>query len=228
MSSEVVDKVEDIELVEIAKNECGEKNGVLYASWASVWGKFITSAQNKNYTFKIREKILDDGSFVEYFGNEEIGYSVYVDIYKHDKLWFTERLAIMDFKNKPQFLKKNPFTIFDINNTIQRCITKGLARIGIGLNVYNGDFSHVPSRDNVVETMSPTFYATQLVKSACESIKECGGLDHLKNYFETAIQSLRSYKDKIEDEVYHNLLLKLSEAKDDKKEEIVNAEEDQS
>ena len=48
-----------------------------------------------------------------------------------------EELPIMDFKNKS--LPLNQVTSYDVNKTIQRSLTKAVARHGLGLYIYAGE-----------------------------------------------------------------------------------------
>jgi hypothetical protein len=147
-----------------------QQGGIIlsYSSWSYTWEKFITT-----YPYH-KIVILQDSNGNKYFGNDTIGYEVRVELFLYDskqdyfdnKHWwnFIEPLAILDHtnevqklvdynytkstKNGPKTIKVYAFNIADINNTIQRCITKAIARTGIGLNVYQNDYSHIPEEKN--------------------------------------------------------------------------------
>lgn len=124
-----------------------------YTAWQVAWRELM-----QHYPDAIITQ-LENANGMPYFGDEDIGYIVKVRLQIPSiNFDFTEYLTILDSQNLPQFkvIKKffdakdtqktvYPFTAADICNTIQRCIVKATARAGIGLNVYEGDFSDVPS-----------------------------------------------------------------------------------
>ena len=106
-----------------------KKNGLSYVSWAYAWGEtkklyplaFYTVYENNdgwNYFTDGRTCWVKTGVTIE--GLEHIEY-----------------LPVMDFKNKSIQLEN--VTSFDVNKTIQRSLTKALARHGLGLYVYAGE-----------------------------------------------------------------------------------------
>lgn len=65
-----------------------------------------------------------------------------------DDLEHIEYLPIMDYKNKSIALEN--ITSFDVNKTIQRSLTKAVARHGLGLYIYAGE--DLPDNENEIET----------------------------------------------------------------------------
>jgi len=60
-------------------------------------------------------------------------------------------LPVMDFRNKAMI---DNATMFDINKTIMRCLTKNLAMFGLGLYIYAGeDLPEVDNSSEVEELM---------------------------------------------------------------------------
>lgn len=120
-----------------------EKNGLSYLSWAWAWAEL--KKVYPNATYQIRHF---DGR--PYLYDENLGYLVMtemtVDGITHE-MW----LPVMDSSNnamKDQIytIKKGryestvqPATMFDINKTIMRCLTKNIAMFGLGLYIYAGE-----------------------------------------------------------------------------------------
>lgn len=120
-----------------------EKNGLSYLSWAWAWAEL--KKVYPNATYQIRHF---DGR--PYLYDENLGYMVMtemtVDGITHE-MW----LPVMDSSNnamKDQIytIKRGryestvqPATMFDINKTIMRCLTKNIAMFGLGLYIYAGE-----------------------------------------------------------------------------------------
>ena len=120
------------------------KNGLTYLSW--VWA---ISELLKNYPDATYEVVKFDG--LPYVYDEETGYMVYTTMTIEGvtrEMW----LPVMDSKNKA--MKSHEYTyvdsygkerkvekasMFDINKTIMRCLTKNMAMFGLGLYIYAGE-----------------------------------------------------------------------------------------
>lgn len=109
-----------------------KKNGLTYLSWAYAWAevkKLYSSAQ-----YKVYERDTQYGP-VNYFTD---GMTCYVKVgVTIEGLEYIEMLPVMDYRNKSIALDK--VTSCDVNKTIQRAITKAIARHGLGLYVYAGE-----------------------------------------------------------------------------------------
>ena len=109
-----------------------KKNGLTYLSWAWAWGEVKKLHPTANYT--IYERETEYGP-VNYFTDGTTAWvktGVVIDGIEH-----IEELPVMDFKNKSILLEN--ITSFDVNKTIQRSLTKALARHGLGLYIYAGE-----------------------------------------------------------------------------------------
>ena len=125
-----------------------EKKGSLnYLSWTWAWAEFKKVHPNATYEIKKFDNL-------PYVFDEKTGYMVFtsvtVDELTHD-MW----LPVMDGYNQAMFNipRKVKFksygkekeivvpaaTMFDINKTIMRCLTKNLAMFGLGLYIYAGE-----------------------------------------------------------------------------------------
>ena len=130
------------------------KNGLTYLSWAWAWQEFKKIYPEATYTIKRNEEGLP------YIYDENLGYMVFTEVKVGDlvhEMW----LPVMDsankaMKNKPYTYQAREYkygkatgnmiektveaaTMFDINKTIMRCLTKNLAMFGLGLYIYAGE-----------------------------------------------------------------------------------------
>lgn len=115
-------------LYAIDVNEKTEKKGNLtYLSWAWAWAEFKKICPDGVYEVK-----KFDG--IPYVYDPATGYMVYTSVtaggVTHE-MW----LPVMDSRNKA--LKQA--SMFEINKTIMRCLTKNLAMFGLGLYIYAGE-----------------------------------------------------------------------------------------
>ena len=129
------------------------KNALKYLSWSEAWTEFV-----KVYPDAVYEIVKNENG-LPYFA-DETGAMVYTKVTANGlthEMW----LPVMDGANKA--MKKEPYTyqvneyvngaktghmidkkveaytMFDINKTIMRCLTKCLAMFGLGLYIYNNE-----------------------------------------------------------------------------------------
>ena len=126
-----------------------------YLSWTYAWAEVKKIFPNANY------EILKFGeNKLPYVYDEKTGYMVFTIVQIEDvehEMW----LPVMDSSNKAMkdkpytykvkkynystkgydYVEKTvePATMFDINKTIMRCLTKNLAMFGLGLYIYSGE-----------------------------------------------------------------------------------------
>jgi hypothetical protein len=123
-----------------------------YLSWAWAWAEVKKRFPTASY-----EIIKFDG--LPYVYDEKTGFMVYTKVtiegVTHE-MW----LPVMDGNNRAMLdhpyevkTKYNSFTVqaatmFDVNKTIMRCLTKNLAMFGLGLYIYAGeDLPEEPDED---------------------------------------------------------------------------------
>ena len=133
-----------------------KKNNLTYLSWAKAWEEFMKVYPDATYT------IDKDANGRCYFGSSDMGYMVYTSV-TADNITRLMWLPVMDGANKAMKdssyiykakdwdeSKKQKKTVykdktveqvsmFDVNKTIMRCLTKNLAMFGLGLYIYNGE-----------------------------------------------------------------------------------------
>lgn len=106
-----------------------KKNGLSYLSWAWAWAELKKRHPTATYT------IYEDSNGCFYHTD---GLTAWVKTgVTVDGLEHIEYLPVMDFKNKS--IPVASITSFDVNKTIQRSLTKAVARHGLGLCIYAGE-----------------------------------------------------------------------------------------
>lgn len=132
------------------------KTKLTYLSWAWAWAEV-----KKRFPAASYEIIKFNG--LPYVFDEKTGFMVYttvtIDGITHE-MW----LPVMDGNNRAMLdhsyevqtqYKKftvQPATMFDINKTIMRCLTKNLAMFGLGLYIYAGeDLPETPEEEKVTQ-----------------------------------------------------------------------------
>ena len=120
-------------LNQINVNDKTEKKGNLtYLSWAWAWGEVKKLYPDATYT--IYERDTETGP-VNYFTDGNTAWvktGVTVNGIEH-----IEYLPVMDYKN--QSIRLEGITSVNVNKTIQRSLTKAIARHGLGLYIYAGE-----------------------------------------------------------------------------------------
>lgn len=136
------------------RDKVEQKNGLNYLSWAYAWAEVKKQYEDANY--EIHKEMYG----LPYVYDENTGYMVYTNVTINGithEMW----LPVMDGANKtmldhPYTYKVKEYdngkftgnyiekeveaaTMFDINKTIMRCLTKNLAMFGLGLSLYQGE-----------------------------------------------------------------------------------------
>ena len=106
-----------------------KKGNLTYLSWAWAWGELKKLHPDATYT--IYENA--DGLFYHHDGKTAwVKTGVTVNGIEH-----IEYLPVMDYKNNS--VKLEDITSTQVNKTIQRSLTKAVARHGLGLYIYAGE-----------------------------------------------------------------------------------------
>lgn len=142
------------ELYEIdVRDKVEQKNGLNYLSWAYAWAEVKKIDENASYEIKQFKNNLP------YVYDEHTGYMVFTTM-TIKGITHSMFLPVMDSANKTMLayeytykVKKKekdgsvsiiektvqPATMFDINKTLMRCLTKNIAMFGLGLKLYQGE-----------------------------------------------------------------------------------------
>ena len=136
-------------------NKVEKKNGLTYLSWAYAWAELKKRFPDATYT------VYENDKGWNYFTDDMtcwVKTGVTVNGIEH-----IEYLPVMDFKNKS--IPLGSVTSFDVNKTIQRSLTKAVARHGLGLYIYAGeDLPDESDGQNGVKKTAPK--KTEPVKAA--------------------------------------------------------------
>lgn len=137
-----------------------KKNGLTYLSWAWAWGELKKLHPDATYT------IYEDAEGKFYHTDGRTAW-VKTGVTVHG-LEHIEYLPVMDFKNKS--IPVNAVTSVDVNKTIQRSLTKAVARHGLGLYIYAGE--DLPEEERVEETKAKVETISKkeatILKNMCE------------------------------------------------------------
>lgn len=122
-----------------------KKKELTYLSWAWAWAEVKKAYPNASYNV-----MFDPTTQKPYFYDESLGYMVMTSV-TIDGQTLEMWLPVMDGAN--QAMKNESYeyttrygvktveaaTMFDINKTLMRCLTKNLAMFGLGLYIYAGE-----------------------------------------------------------------------------------------
>ena len=175
------------ELNQINVNDKTEKKGNLtYLSWAWAWGELKRKHPDATYTIYENDK----GWFYHTDGKTAwVKTGVTVNGIEH-----IEYLPVMDFKNKS--IPFEDVTSVDVNKTIQRSLTKAVARHGLGLYIYAGE--DLPD--------IPPSYINEKDQKILTALCERKGLN--------VIETFPNGVDKLTEEQYTEAVKKLGKLKD--------------
>ena len=110
-----------------------QKNGLSYLSWAWAWAELKKKYPLSFYT------IYEAARGLNYFTDGTTAYvKTGVTVVDGEmSLEHIEYLPIMNLRNKS--IPLDEITSFDVNKSIQRSLTKAVARHGLGLYIYAGE-----------------------------------------------------------------------------------------
>lgn len=110
-----------------------KKNGLTYLSWAWAWAKVMEVDPAATYEVKMFPHIDNPNLHLPF---QDLGGScmVWVTVTIFGKALCVQ-LPVIDYRNK---CISTP-NAFDINTSIMRCLTKGIAMHGLGLYIYAGE-----------------------------------------------------------------------------------------
>jgi hypothetical protein len=155
-----------------------KKKDLTYLSWSYAWGEVKKVYSDATYNI-----VFDPNTNKPYFYDETLGYMVITSVTIQEQtleMW----LPVMDGAN--QAMKSEAYeystrygvktvdaaTMFDINKTLMRCLTKNLAMFGLGLYIFAGE--DLPEVDAAPKN------ATPVKKAAAKSAEPSAELAWLK------------------------------------------------
>ena len=174
-----------------------QKNRLSYLSWAWAWQELKKRYPLSFYT------IYEDARGLNYFTDGRTGYvKTGVTVVDGDMaLEHVEYLPIMDYRNNSIPIAE--ITSFDVNKSIQRSLTKAVARHGLGLYIYAGE--DLPDEERAAESAKKANtddkakeYAFALAKVIPEGSHKG---ETLKNLYKTARADVEKVYEENGDEV---------------------------
>lgn len=156
-----------------------KKNGLNYLSWAFAWGETKKVYPEAIYT--IYETTNPQGYVCNYFTD---GKTCWVKTgVTIEGIEYIEQLPVMDYRNKSILLDN--VTSFDVNKTIQRSLTKALARHGLGLYIYAGEDLPDGEEPKATEVVKLSKVTEQNIIKLIEqySTKRNGNAEQLTKYY---------------------------------------------
>ena len=181
-----------------------EKKGNLsYLSWAFAWEQLKIKHPKSQY------KVYERENGVIYWTDGKTAWvkvSVTVDDMEH-----IEYLPIMDYKNKS--IPVDQVSSFNVNTSIQRALTKAIARHGLGLYIYAGEDIPSAEKDDILEEERQSLYdeCKDLKESIIDELEQAVSLDNLKAIWEENVKELKTLKSRMP---------KMHEAVEKRKEEL--------
>lgn len=168
-------------LVQLNVNEHTEqKSNLTYLSWSWAWQEFKKICPDA--TYEVKKFPNKDGILLPYM-ESDLGYMVFTEITARGvthEMW----LPVMDNANKS--MKGEPYTyqtkvgektveaatMFDVNKTIMRCLTKNIAMFGLGLYIYAGEDLPIELGEPCTEAQVERMRELQIIEpNVCRKFK---------------------------------------------------------
>jgi hypothetical protein len=201
---------EELNQINVSDN-VEKKNGLSYLSWAWAWTEL-----KKRYPNAKKSVIKNSEGWLYHTDGKTCWVEVSVTINDIEEV---EYLPVMDYKNQSIALAAIKST--NVNTSIQRALTKAIARHGLGLYIYAGeDLPEVEESDikrlgNIAEAETKEVFDKKNqdqfngLKSIIES---CGGIEELQEVWTdkqnvSIIKSLEKRDTKL-----HELLIQAKDA----------------
>lgn len=150
-----------------------QKNGLSYLSWAWAWSEIKRNYPDTTYT------VYENAQGWNYHTDGRtcwVKVGVTVNGIEH-----VEQLPVMDFKNKA--IPIGNVTSFEVNKAVQRCLTKAIARHGLGLYIYAGEDLPEPTdgqtevKEAATAQGAPDKYDSMAPRKALVAFTTDNGLD---------------------------------------------------
>ena len=174
-----------------------EKNGLTYLSWAWAWQEFKRLCPDAVYEVK-KFTNAQTGITLPYI-ESEIGYMVFTSITAKGvthEMWlpvmdganktmkkdaYTYQVKIYEWneqKRKKEFMgnyeekRVDAISMFDVNKTIMRCLTKNIAMFGLGLYIYAGEDLPIEIEEPCTEEQLKTIKELEINEvNVCKKLK---------------------------------------------------------
>lgn len=179
-----------------------QRNGLTYLTWSKAWEEVVTRYPDASY------EIVKDEDGIPYF-ESGLGFMVYTKVTIEGvtrEMWLpvmdsannAMKSVAYDFSTFSKYGEKkhhvNAATMFDVNKTIMRCLTKNLAMFGLGLYIYSGE--DLPTEEKEANAKAAEEKAKEefdkMVKEATAAVKKAKTADEVKNIYRKYNASVQS------------------------------------
>lgn len=147
-----------------------KKGNLTYLSWAWAWGELKKKHPDASYT------VYENADGWNYHTDGKtcwVKTGVTVNGLEH-----IEYLPVMDFRNNS--IPADKVTSTDVNKTIQRSLTKAVARHGLGLYIYAGEDLPEEAAPKTTEEINKAAFPTKAEMIKAIAKKYPNGSDNLK------------------------------------------------
>ena len=156
-----------------------KKEGLTYLSWAWAWAEFKKIYPDATY----QVEMFGDYSNLPFVYDDKLGYMVFTSV-KADGVTHSMWLPVMNGANKA--MRSEPYvyqtkygektveaaTMFDVNKTLMRCLTKNLAMFGLGLYIYAGEDLPEVEAENKIQENKPQEIKYETIKEPVNTAKD--------------------------------------------------------
>lgn len=133
-----------------------KRNGLTYLSWAWAWTELLKECPDATY------KVYENADGWNYHTDGRTAW-VKTGVTVEGKEYI-EMLPVMDFRNRSIPIEN--VTSMDVNKTIQRSLTKAIARHGLGICIYNGSFEDLPDDEPEPKRIDPEAVKQDIIRLA--------------------------------------------------------------
>ena len=190
-------------------DKCEKKENLTYLTWAFAWAEF-----KKIYPSATYRIVKNPNTNLPYFEDENTGLIVYTEVTAEGithEMW----LPVMNSANRA--MKSQPYqyqvwnkqtrqyetrtveaaTMFDVNKSLMRCLTKCMAMFGLGLYIYAGeDLPEAESNGSSEESATTTVKMAEPKKTTTRKAKTVAATQQPKQNdrfaaIKTAINSMQ-------------------------------------
>lgn len=126
-----------------------------FLSWSYAWREFKTIYPKGYY------KVGRDEKGLPYFGEEDIGYMVFINVNNGEgeehEMWLPVMDSLFNSLKKKEYDYTTRFgtkhveamTMFDVNKSLMRALAKAIAMFGLGLYIYAGEDIPKAEKDEI-------------------------------------------------------------------------------
>ena len=167
-----------------------KKKDLTYLSWSYAWGEVKKAYPSATYNV-----IFDPITHKPYFYDENLGYMVMTSVTIDGEtleMWLpvmdganqAMRNHVYEYSTRYGIKTVDAASMFDVNKTLMRCLTKNLAMFGLGLYIFAGE--DLPEVNETPKAATPKKAAAKKEKAQESNLLEVGDAnwEKVKSYVE--------------------------------------------